>query len=81
MAWIHIIHPEHATGLLAKVYDAARTRAGKVYNILRIQSQNPSALQASMGLYVSVMHKDSPLSRAQREMLATVVSSANDCHY
>jgi alkylhydroperoxidase family enzyme len=81
MAWIDIIHPDQAAGLLAKVYDAAKTRAGKVYNILRIQSQNPSALQASMGLYISVMHEDSPLSRARREMLATVVSSTNNCHY
>jgi AhpD family alkylhydroperoxidase len=27
------------------------------------------------------MHGPSPLSRAQREMLAVVVSRANDCHY
>ena len=81
MAWIETITPEHATGLLGKVYQAAAARAGQVYNILRLQSVNPSVLQSGMGFYVSVMHKSSPLSRARRELLATVVSRANNCHY
>ena len=81
MAWIKTIDPNQADGLLAKVYEAAMKRAGRVFNIIRVQSINPSVLQAGMGLYMGVMHRDSPLSRAQREMLATVVSRANNCHY
>jgi uncharacterized peroxidase-related enzyme len=34
-----------------------------------------------MDLYISVMFGKSPLSRAQREMIAVVVSSANQCDY
>ncbi len=34
-----------------------------------------------MGLYVATMHQPSPLTRAQREMLAVVVSKADACHY
>lgn len=81
MAWIKVVSPPQATGLLARSYDAAVKRAGRVFQILRVQSQNPHALQSSMGLYFSVMHGDSPLSRSQREMLALVVSWANHCHY
>lgn len=81
MAWIKQIANEDAEGQLAKIYEAAIKRGGKVFNIVRLQSLNPSVLQAGMGLYLSAMFKDSPLSRAQREMLATVVSRANDCHY
>ncbi len=34
-----------------------------------------------MQLYTATMHAPSGLSRAEREMLATVVSRANDCFY
>jgi len=56
-------------------------RAGKVFNILKAQSLNPSALRASMDLYLAVMHGPAGLSRVEREMLATVVSWANHCFY
>jgi len=81
MPWIQIISPDNATGLLAKVYKTALDRAGRIYNILRLQSLNPSVLHAGISLYTSIMHRDSPLSRIQRELLATVVSQANECHY
>ena len=32
-------------------------------------------------LYVALMHRPSPLSRKQREMVAVVVSATNGCHY
>ncbi len=81
MAWIRQISDEQAEGQLAKIFEAAIKRGGKVFNIVRLQSLNPSVLQAGMGIYMATMFKDSPLSRAQREMLATVVSRANECHY
>ncbi len=82
MAWIKTVAPENARGLLAQLYRAAVKRAGKVYNILSIQSQRPAALRSSTRLYLEVMRsEDSALSRAQREMIATTVSSLNGCHY
>lgn len=81
MAWIKTVDTESAEGPLARAYDAAIKRAGRVFNIVRLQSLNPPVLQSGMALYFNIMHKESPLSRAQREMLATVVSRANDCHY
>jgi len=81
MSYVNTTDPKDATGLLARIYDAAIKRAGKVFQILRIQSNNPRSLKASMDLYAATMFGDSPLTRAQREMLAVVVSRANDCHY
>ena len=82
MAWIETTSPDEATGLLKRLYDAALQRAGRVYNVIRLQSRRPNVLRASTQLYREVMHSaDSPLSRAQREMIATVVSRANACHY
>ena len=81
MAWIKLVDESEARGLLARIYDSAIKRAGKVFQILRVQSNNPESLKASMNLYTATMFGKSPLSRAQREMLAVVVSRANECHY
>ena len=81
MAWIKIVEPDTATGVLKKEYAKAVKRAGKVFNVLKVQSLNPKTLQASMGLYLATMHAPSGLSRAERELLAVVVSSTNDCFY
>ena len=81
MAFINTVDEQQADGLLARIYDAARKRAGRVFNILRIQSQNPAALQGMLDLYVATVRGESPLTRAQREMLAVVVSKTNGCHY
>jgi alkylhydroperoxidase family enzyme len=81
MAWIETISEQDADGRLKRQYEAGIKRAGRVYNIIRIMSQNPETMRTSMGLYMATMLAGSPLSRAQREMLATVVSRTNGCHY
>ncbi|HMD87505.1 MAG TPA: carboxymuconolactone decarboxylase family protein [Terriglobia bacterium] len=81
MPWIKVIEPQDAGGELKQEYDAATERAGKVFNILKVQSLNPGALRASMQMYRATMFGPSDLSRADREMLATVVSWANHCFY
>jgi hypothetical protein len=82
MPFIDTVAPERAEGLLRKLYDAAIARAGKVFAVIRIQSLLPRMLEASTELYLRVMHgKDEPLTRAQRELLASYVSMINACEY
>ena len=81
MPWIKVIEPEDATGELKQEYDNAAKRAGKIFNILKVQSLSPHTLKASMQMYRATMFGPSGLSRAEREMLATVVSWANRCFY
>ena len=81
MAYIGIIETGKAEGELKEIYNQAERRAGRVYNILKIMSRSPRALKASMELYTATMFGPSELARAQREMLAVVVSAANQCHY
>ena len=81
MAWIETVAPERASGLLAKIYRAAVERAGRVFNILRIQSLDPPVLEAGVRLYTVLMHGPSSLSRAEREMIATAVSAELGCFY
>jgi alkylhydroperoxidase family enzyme len=81
MAWIRKIEPGEARGLLKKEYEAATQRAGKVFEILKVQSLNPLTLHQSLGLYSAVMKDPSGLTRLEREFLATVVSQVNHCFY
>lgn len=82
MPWIRTVDPSAATGLLKTIYDTAVARAGKVFNVIRLQSLRPKVLQASTHLYVEVMQApDGALDRLRRELLAVVVSRINGCHY
>lgn len=81
MPWIHQVPIDEARGYLRELFDAAIERAGRVWNIIHIQSLNPQTLESSTHLYTTVLKGASPLSRVQREMLATVVSSEVGCHY
>ncbi len=81
MAFIETIDPDDAQGPLREIYEQAVRRAGRVYQILRIQGRNPAALDASMRMYVALMHGPSPLTRVEREAIAVTVSRVNECFY
>jgi alkylhydroperoxidase family enzyme len=81
MPWIRQIPLAEATGLLKQQFDAALQRAGRVWHIVHIMSLNPPALRDSIKFYSTLMMGESPLSRVQREMLATVVSAELRCVY
>ena len=81
MPHLRLIPEDEADGLLKEEYEAAVERAGKVYNILTSMSLNPPVLRASMELYKAIMFGESGLSRQERELLATVTSAQQNCHY
>ncbi len=81
MPWIRTVPYEDATGLLKEEYDTAIKRAGRIYNIVSLQSLRPRALRASIRLYAELMHAPSGLTRAQREAIAVVASKLQGCRY
>ncbi len=81
MAYISYIEEEQASPELRELYDRFRNPAGHVDNILRIHGHNPPSLTGHYQLYEKLMRGRSELSRAQREMIAVVVSAINECHY
>ena len=81
MPWIKQIPIDQSTGALKREFDQAIRRAGRVWHIVHIMSLNPRVLKSSMDHYGAIMMGRSPLSRAQREMLATVVAVENRCRY
>jgi alkylhydroperoxidase family enzyme len=81
MPWIKQVAIDEATGALKQEYDKALRRSGRLWHIVQVMSVNPPALKASIELYLAVMYGPSPLTRMQRELLATVVSVELDCFY
>ncbi len=81
MAWIRMIDEDEADGKLRELYARMREPWGGVDNIMKIHSLNPGSLQGHFEFYRALMRGRSPLSRAQREMIAVAVSAANRCHY
>ena len=81
MAYIKIIEPDESDGLLKEIYQNLMCARGKIAEIHKIQSLNPKSIKNHMDLYMTIMFGKSPLTRAQREMIAVVVSVANQCRY
>ncbi len=81
MARIQIKSYNEATGRLKEIYDDLIDKRGKLAGVHCIQSLRPESIVRHMDLYMEVMFSKSGLSRAEREMMAVVVSSANRCEY
>jgi alkylhydroperoxidase family enzyme len=81
LSFIRKVEPEDADGRLERIYEAARSRAGRVFEILKLQSLRPDILESWIGWYRAVMLSPSGLTRIERELVAAVVSKTNGCHY
>ncbi|MEX2526243.1 MAG: peroxidase-related enzyme [Gemmatimonadota bacterium] len=81
MSWIRQIHETDAAGKVARVYNKIQEKRGRLSNIMRVQSLAPEAMDAHMDLYLAIMFGKGGLSRAERELMAVVVSVENGCEY
>jgi hypothetical protein len=81
-AWITTVDEEEATGELEVAYEeCADRKVGRAAHILKVHSLNPKSMVAHRRLYRVLMFGPSPLRRYQREMIGTLVSALNECHY
>ena len=82
IAWIETIPEDMAQGDVARAYKrSADPKSSNVDHIMKIHSLHPKSLLDHLHLYKTLMHADSPLSKAQREMIGVVVSAINRCEY
>ncbi len=82
VAWIRTVGEAEATDHVKAMYEALIKQRGWVPNIVKVHSIRPDGLRAAMQMMNATMYSQtSGLTRAQREMIATVVSVANRCHY
>ena len=80
MTWIDTVRPDDAHGELKELYETFERQYGFIPNIRRALSLNATALGAYVQLSDAV-YRGGPLTPVEREMVATVVSACNDCHY
>jgi hypothetical protein len=96
MTWIKTVPLSEASDRLKELLDAAHALYPPEYEepvpaagdtgddaagIVASHTLIPDALFHSFGLHGSLMSPDLPLARRHHEMIATVVSAANRCHY
>lgn len=80
MGWIKTVSEDEATGEVKAIYGSSRKLYGFIPNIRRALSLNPPAMRAYTQLSGAVYHGGA-LKPEEREMIATVVSALNHCHY
>ncbi len=93
MAWIKTISFEEADenlrnklldlrALYPREYEASTAeQTGTDESIIQSHTLIPDAMFHSFASYAAMMSPDLPLARRQHEMIATMVSAANDCFY
>ncbi|MGI9586246.1 MAG: carboxymuconolactone decarboxylase family protein [Acidimicrobiia bacterium] len=82
MAWIETIREDEWSDGLGDLYTSVADRqTGRVDNIMQVHSLNPRALKAHQALYESAMAGTKSLRKVERELIALVVSTLNECHY
>lgn len=69
------------TPALQAYFDKCQEKLGFVPNVLRAYSFDNAKLQAFIDMVDDLMLADSGISKLEREMIAVVVSSINQCHY
>jgi len=81
--WTRPIAPEEARGDLARIYEQIRASAsrGAVSTLWQSLGHDARGLAALHALYRTLMDDPAPLTRAQAELIAVVVSATNGCGY
>lgn len=90
MTWIRTIPIEQADEKLRRLMEAQRALYPKEYaspvspggdSIVASHTLMPEALYHIFGAFGAMMSPELPLTRAQHEMIATLVSAVNRCFY
>jgi uncharacterized peroxidase-related enzyme len=81
LSWLRVPSDEEAPDEVKVRWQAPLEKLGFVPNVLRAFALRPRHLLLWQDYYDEVLRGDSGLSKAQREMIAVVVSAHNRCHY
>lgn len=82
MPWIDAPHENDWKEELEELRDAViDPKWGRVDWIMRIHALDAGSLSAHNVLYRQAMKGSPSLRKVEREMIALVVSTVNDCHY
>lgn len=79
MPWVHVIPAEDAEGDLKRAYDRVGVDHGSIGPPFDGLTANGPVLWQLMAFSQAVRFGPSPLTRLQREVVATYVSALNHC--
>ena len=81
IARLHVPAEDEVPEEVKEIWAGPLERLGFVPNVLRVFALRPRHLLAWWAYYDELMREESGLTKAQREMIAVVVSATNRCHY
>jgi uncharacterized peroxidase-related enzyme len=81
VSWIRDVAPEEAAGEAARAYQEIHGARGRVSRLWQSMGLDPAGLRAAFAHYRALMDDPAPLSAAQAELIALVVSATNGCGY
>lgn len=80
-SWLRVPEEEEVPPAVLELWAPSLEKLGFVPNVLRLFALRPTHLLAWSAHHDELMKGDSGLTKAEREMIAVVVSVANDCAY
>jgi hypothetical protein len=85
-AWVPMVEPGSAEGMLKRMYDELETSVGFVFNVARSLTAVPEAVRDFFSAFLPNYSTHGPvasggLNRTQVELLASSTSAWNDCFY
>ena len=81
ICWLHVPPEDEVPAEVKELWAKPLEKLGFVPNVLRVYALRPRHLQLWNQFYEELMRGESGLTKAQREMIAVVVSATNRCHY
>jgi uncharacterized peroxidase-related enzyme len=81
LSWLRVPAEEEVPNAVIELWRPSLEKLGFVPNVLRLFALRPSHLLAWNAHYEEAMKGDSGLTKAEREMIAVVVSVTNRCTY
>lgn len=81
LTWLRVPGEDEVPAEIKELWKPSLEKLGFVPNVLRLFALRPAHLLLWTAHYDELMRGDSGLTRAEREMIAVVVSVANDCAY
>ena len=81
IAWLRVPAEDDVPSAARELWDKPLEKLGFVPNVLRVMALRPEHLVTWWAYMQELMTGESGLTKAQREMIAVVVSVENRCHY
>ena len=81
ICWLDVPGADEVPDDVKELWAKPLEKLGFVPNVLRVYAIRPRHLRLWNDFYDDLMRGESGLTKAQREMIAVVVSTANRCHY